>query len=143
MGKYATKLNKEILMSYGIIKVTEDDEVTAVRFNKKGKMITTTIPICQFVRQHKYTQPKVYPGIQIMDNVTKRNKSIALGRLKYAWFIGEVPEGMVVDHIDNDPFNNKLENLQLLSAGENIAKRFKDNPLGCSNQFDAIKRWKK
>ena len=140
MGKYATKLNKEMIMEYGIVNVTEDDEVTVMRMNKKGKAVYSIIPICQFVRQHKYTHPKVYPGIQVMDNVTKRNKSIALGRLKYAWFIGEVPDGMVVDHIDNDPFNNKLDNLQLLSAGENIAKRFRDNPLGCSNQFDAMKR---
>ncbi len=47
---------------------------------------------------------------------------------------------MEVDHIDNDPFNNKLENLQLLTPEENLKKRFIDNPDACRNQFDVIKK---
>ena len=65
---------------------------------------------------------------------------MSLSRFLYAWFLGDIPEGMVVDHIDNDPFNNKLENLQLLTPEENLKKRFEDNPDNCRNQFDVIKK---
>ena len=34
----------------------------------------------------------------------------------------DIPAGYVVDHIDNDSFNNSLDNLQLLSIRENIEK---------------------
>ena len=34
----------------------------------------------------------------------------------------DIPAGYVVDHIDNDSFNNDLSNLQLLSIRENLEK---------------------
>ena len=33
-----------------------------------------------------------------------------------------IEKGLVCDHIDNDPFNNTLDNLQLISQRDNIAK---------------------
>lgn len=47
---------------------------------------------------------------------------IPFHRLVYAWFNGSVPEGMVVDHIDDDPLNNDPSNLQILTPSENIWK---------------------
>ena len=52
----------------------------------------------------------------------------------YAWYKGEVPAGYAVDHIDNDPLNNSLDNLQLLTPEENIKKRG-----GGKNQFTAAR----
>jgi hypothetical protein len=39
-------------------------------------------------------------------------------------FLGHEPNGhnMVVDHIDNDKLNNKLENLQVITQRENLSK---------------------
>lgn len=40
-------------------------------------------------------------------------------------FLGHEPnsyEGLIVDHIDNNPLNNNLENLQLISHRENCSK---------------------
>ena len=34
----------------------------------------------------------------------------------------DIPDGYVVDHIDNDSFNNDISNLQLLTIGENAKK---------------------
>lgn len=43
-----------------------------------------------------------------------------LHRVVYETFKGEVPEGYVVHHIDDNPKNNKLNNLKLITHRENI-----------------------
>ena len=57
-----------------------------------------------------------------------------MGRVIYAWFIGYIEAGMVIDHIDNNPYNNRIENLQKLTPEENLEKRFVDNPKGHKNE---------
>ena len=47
----------------------------------------------------------------------------SIHRLYYAWFKGCAPEGMVIDHIDNNTFNNDISNLQPLTYKESIEKR--------------------
>ena len=45
-------------------------------------------------------------------------------RLIWMWYYGEeIPEDKEIDHIDNDPDNNKIENLRLLSHQENQMNR--------------------
>lgn len=39
-------------------------------------------------------------------------------------FNGDIPEGMQIDHNNNDRKDNSLENLQLLTPSENNKKRF-------------------
>ena len=53
----------------------------------------------------------------------KKAATYSLARVIYAWYRGEVPADMDCDHIDDNPFNNKLENLQLLTRAENLQKR--------------------
>lgn len=38
-------------------------------------------------------------------------------------FVGPRPDGMQIDHIDNDPGNNRLENLQYVNAAENTNRQ--------------------
>lgn len=45
-----------------------------------------------------------------------------LQRIIWIAFNGEIPEGMVVDHIDDDRSNNRLGNLQLLTIQQNAEK---------------------
>ena len=42
-------------------------------------------------------------------------------------FLNHIPDGykIVVDHIDNNPLNNRLDNLQLITHRENIGKDLK------------------
>jgi hypothetical protein len=59
-------------------------------------------------------------------------------------FLGHIPKGhnLVVDHIDNNKLNNRLENLQIISNRENISKDKK----GYTSQYVGVswdKRQKK
>ena len=45
-------------------------------------------------------------------------------RLVWAYYYGEdIPEGLVIDHIDHDPQNNRIDNLRVVTVGENNANR--------------------
>lgn len=55
-------------------------------------------------------------------------KTIPASRLYYIWHKGDIPPEMDIDHLDNDSFNNHLDNLQLLTHKENLYKRYVDNP---------------
>lgn len=74
--------------------------------------------------------------------------SFSLSKFLYAWFRGKVPAGYDVDHIDNNPYNNYINedpddpktNLRLLTRKENIRKRIEDNPDGWINQYGKKKK---
>lgn len=64
---------------------------------------------------------KVYRRVHIQ----KQDRNIHV--LVAEAFLGHTPCGYktIVDHIDENPLNNRLDNLQLLSHRNNIAKGFK------------------
>lgn len=47
-------------------------------------------------------------------------KSFRINRLVYMTFVGEIPEDIQVNHIDEDKENNRVENLNLMTCKENI-----------------------
>jgi hypothetical protein len=55
-------------------------------------------------------------------HVRLNGKAHYLHRLVYLWHNGDIPPGMVVDHIDEDKTNNCIDNLQLLTQRENKVK---------------------
>lgn len=115
----SNKLTKEMLvMNYGITFVSED----GLHIMKGPKKIS------------QCTLKSGYSQINVRDKTEydatpkeKRNKhtacyKLAVHRVVYAWFRGEVPEDMVVDHIDTNKADNSIENLQLLTQDENMNK---------------------
>lgn len=52
----------------------------------------------------------------------KRFRNKYVHRLVYEAYVGDIPEGMTVDHIDGDKLNNHHSNLQLLSPEDNAIK---------------------
>lgn len=52
-----------------------------------------------------------------------KNKIVSLASLIYM-YVNEIdiPDGYIVDHIDNSPDNNSIDNLQLITLGTNIKK---------------------
>lgn len=64
--------------------------------------------------------------------VTYKRKQYQLHNLIWVLHNGEIPDSLYVDHIDNDPSNNKIDNLQLLTLPENLRKRARVfSPRGC------------
>lgn len=46
-------------------------------------------------------------------------KSFRINRLVWQTFVGEIPDGLQVNHIDENKENNRLENLNLMTSKEN------------------------
>ena len=87
---------------------------------------------------HKYTGAMRYPAITLTFNC--QHYSWSLSRFLFAYFKGEIPDGYVVDHKKPNQFDNRLDNLQLLTIKENNRKRFTDNPNLRVNQYGCKKK---
>ena len=48
--------------------------------------------------------------------------NVSLHRMIWVAFFGNIPKGLVLDHIDGDRSNNRLDNLQLLTHRQNVSK---------------------
>lgn len=73
-------------------------------------------------------------------------KTITVHKLAAMAFLNHEPCGMkeVVDHIDNNPLNNRVDNLQLITSRENVSK----DKTGGTSQYVGVswdknaKKWK-
>ena len=79
-----------------------------------------------------YHQVSLYYG-------AKLPKQLLVHRLVWEAFNGTIPKDMQIDHIDNDPKNNKLSNLQLLSVQDNMKKMW--DIRGRSEKKEIVKDW--
>ena len=70
----------------------------------------------------KFGCPFKYYGSTTL-NGYKKIQQRAVSRLVYAAFVGPIPPGMDVDHIDSNRENNRVDNLQVLTRSDNLRKR--------------------
>lgn len=79
------------------------------------------------IREFKKLRPcsgrEGYLNVTLWDKGIK--KKICIHNLVAKIFIGEVPEGYIVDHIDNNPSHNYVTNLQIITLKENTQKAAK------------------
>lgn len=64
-----------------------------------------------------------YLNIRLWNNGQKKN--ICVHNLVAKVFLGEIPDGYVVDHINNNPSDNYVTNLQIVTVAENGQKAAK------------------
>jgi hypothetical protein len=64
-----------------------------------------------------YLYTNIYWGKKLQERA-----SLRIHRVVWETFKGPIPEGFVVDHINDDKSDNRLENLQLLTPKENTLK---------------------
>ena len=137
--EYGKALTKEMLQEWGITNINWDNDfgewwIDRYWFKNNSKVKThKRINVQNAVCKHKFTVDKSYPIITF--SYKQKVITLPLARVIYAWFKGPIEEKAVIDHKDNNPYNNKVDNLQKLSVGENLAKRFIDNPLSNRNQY--------
>ena len=134
---YCKKLTKQELLDAGFTEVKYINDQWRIfrrwrKYNSKEKF-DTEIKITQACRKHKYRPDLYYDKITYSLNGKAIN--IPLSRFIYVWFNGDIPDGYVVDHINGDSFDNRPENLQLLTVGDNLKRRFE------SGEEAQIKQW--
>ena len=144
---YCGQLDKELLEAVGFTKVYQDGETWVFeRYWYDGnskKKSTKNIKISPATKHHKYRPDKEYPKVTFSARGFEPSHfSITISRFLYAWFKGPIPQGMVIDHINNNPYDNSLDNLALSTIPDNLAKRFSDNPESWTNQYGKTKGWK-
>lgn len=59
--------------------------------------------------------------------VKLKNKTYKLQRVIWELFNGEIPEGMVIDHLDGNAWNNKISNLACKTTAANCRNRKKNS----------------
>ena len=149
--EYGKPLTKEMLLEWGFTRVeylpengiytfSEDTDWYIERIwrkNSSKEPVLKRIKVNRAGCKHKYSTDKSYPIITFTFN--RKVICLPLSRVIYAWYIGPIGEREVIDHIDNDPYHNHWTNLQKLSVGENLAKRYLDNPNFARNQYEVKK----
>lgn len=138
MSKYARQLTKEDLIKAGIKDIfynpydlkyhvlNKNDKEIRLSRNKQNYLYFTIYALDDEGQHIKRPiKRKLKNCKKISDTYIYKTKALPLHRAIWAWTKGEVPEGMIVDHIDNKHethYDNRIENLQLLTPAQNLAK---------------------
>ena len=137
---YCEELTREMLKEWGITQIDwcEREQQWWVnrywyRYGRSKEKTNFRLKISKAIGKRKYTKSKEY--YVVVFSLNNKAKTIPLARVLYAWFVEDIPAGYDVDHKNNDSLDNSLDNLQLLTREQNIAKRYIDNPNGHRNQY--------
>ena len=134
---YCKKLTKQELLDAGFTSVEYiNDQWRVFRYwrkNNSKEKIHTEISITLACGKHKYRPDKYYHKITYSFN--RKVINIPLSRFIYVWFKGDIPDGYIIEHIDGNSFNNSPENLQLITVGDNLKRRFE------SDEENNVKQW--
>ena len=129
MGRYARKLTRQELIDGGIF-ITPDN-----RIFKNDVDITDNMPLnpdgykILFIYDRDENGnciKQYYTNKKGQYTYTYKQRTITLNRALLAWYNGEVADGFVSDHVDNQRDNYDPDNLQPLTPGQNIGKE-RDN----------------
>ena len=114
---YAETLTRDYLEYLGITDVLED----GTKIMKGGQELTQH-PTGDYKTVSLY-DPAIRQATSKEDrtNVTGQ-LHLGVHRIVYCWYNRIIPKGLVVDHKDNNKLNNHIDNLQLLTPGDNIWK---------------------
>lgn len=120
---YAAELTKEYLMKLGITDVTPD----GLHIYKGSEELAQYIPKAKNVKRRYFRVSLYDPEIRQATPKEERTNTtgaiiIPVHVINYVWNRGPRKLGLIVDHLDNNPVNNHIDNLQLISQRENATK---------------------
>jgi hypothetical protein len=84
------------------------------RYNPKGDM--------RLVRPQKNKCGYLYSNLFVGKGKNKKRVSLRTHRIVAQIFIGNIPDGFTVDHLDYNKHNNRVDNLEIVSRSENILR---------------------
>jgi hypothetical protein len=100
---------------YNKYKITREGEVYSSMWGKPKAL-----------KPQKASQSKKgYYQVRLFNKEYKRGKLQYIHRLVYETFVGKIPEGNEIDHVDGDTSNNSVDNLQILTPRNNKTKYYK------------------
>lgn len=72
--------------------------------------------------------------------ITLCNRGYRRSRLIWVFFFGDIPKGMIIDHIDGDTLNDQIENLRLVSNQINSWNKgkYKNNKSGVTGVYKYV-----
>lgn len=109
------------LLKENNIRVEIADNVWGYRVYQNDKERNLFMLITQRFKNGSF---KAYPATSLMillEDGKKVQKIETLHKLVYVYFKGNTGD-LVIDHIDNDPTNNSIDNLQLVTRSDNTKK---------------------
>jgi len=82
------------------------------RYNPKGEM--------RVLRPRTHPSGYLYLGMFIGKGKTKKRLWRRVHRVVVQTFLGKIPKGMEINHMDGDKHNNNLSNLEIVTRQQNI-----------------------
>lgn len=116
---YARELTKEYLIKLGIINITPDGKHIYIGVAKEARQYKLQDGYLAFTAYDSDLFKAIYPVTKCRSAGTV---TVPVHRAVYAWYKGSAKASMVVDHINNNKTDNRIDNLQLLTVKDNIWK---------------------
>lgn len=106
----------------GKLIATNDNIIKSFIENPKYHISETGIILSRYSRQGHLTE--VFKEISQIDRkgyklISYAGKKLAVHRIVYAKFVGKLHPDLVINHIDGNPANNSISNLELVTQSEN------------------------
>ena len=89
-----------------------------IEFNKECE-------VCLFKIMKQHTSHYGHKRVEI--KVNKKPKKMFIHRIVYQVWVGELIDGMVIEHLDANPSNNHVSNLKQSTQKENVHTAIKQN----------------
>lgn len=99
----------------GLYQISED----GTKVYRKGFWITQKNTHGEYRRYMKPRECKVYVDNEGYYSVAINGRQVRLHRLIYETFVGEIPEGYVIDHRNGNKLDNSLGNLRAVQQSIN------------------------